>query len=119
MAVDRNDKIIDFVEKPAKIPAMRGDASKALASMGIYVFDADYLYELLAADDKDDASSHDFGKALSPEHPRRYGLRASLPLSCVQSDHKPNRTGAMCRYAGSLLEGELSCSTGDAGAGYV
>ena len=41
MAVDESDKIIDFVEKPANPPAMPGDASKSLASMGIYVFDAD------------------------------------------------------------------------------
>ncbi len=38
MAVDESDKIIDFVEKPANPPAMPGDASKSLASMGIYVF---------------------------------------------------------------------------------
>ncbi|EHS2723821.1 TPA: glucose-1-phosphate adenylyltransferase [Salmonella enterica subsp. enterica serovar Paratyphi B] len=87
MAVDESDKIIDFVEKPANPPAMPGDASKALASMGIYVFDADYLYELLAADDKDDASSHDFGKDIIPKITREGMAYAHpFPLSCVQSD---------------------------------
>ncbi|HBW4585793.1 TPA: NTP transferase domain-containing protein, partial [Klebsiella aerogenes] len=50
MAVDESEKIIEFVEKPANPPAMPNDATRSLASMGIYVFDADYLYELLAAD---------------------------------------------------------------------
>jgi len=47
MHVDGDDKIIDFVEKPANAPTMPGDDTKSLASMGIYHFDADYLYELL------------------------------------------------------------------------
>ncbi len=47
MHVDADDKIIDFVEKPANPPTMPGDDTKSLASMRIYVFDADYLYELL------------------------------------------------------------------------
>lgn len=37
MAVDENEKIIEFVEKPANPPAMPGDATKSLASMGIYI----------------------------------------------------------------------------------
>ena len=41
--------IVDFVEKPAEPPAMPGKPDRALASMGIYVFDADYLYEALRA----------------------------------------------------------------------
>jgi len=67
MAVDGDDKIVDFVEKPAQPPAMPGDDSKALASMGIYVFDADFLYELLEQDDKNELSSHDFGKDIIPQ----------------------------------------------------
>ena len=37
MDVDDTDKIIEFVEKPANPPAMPGDPTKSLASMGIYV----------------------------------------------------------------------------------
>ena len=39
MHVDENDRIIDFLEKPADPPAMPGKPDTALASMGIYVFD--------------------------------------------------------------------------------
>ncbi|WP_244601129.1 sugar phosphate nucleotidyltransferase, partial [Escherichia coli] len=82
-----NDKIIEFVEKPANPPSMPNDPSKSLASMGIYVFDADYLYELLEEDDRDENSSHDFGKDLIPKITEA-GLAYAhpFPLSCVQSD---------------------------------
>ncbi|OSL45887.1 glucose-1-phosphate adenylyltransferase [Escherichia coli H605] len=87
MAVDGNDKIIEFVEKPANPPSMPNDPSKSLASMGIYVFDAEYLYELLEEDDRDENSSHDFGKDLIPKITEA-GLAYAhpFPLSCVQSD---------------------------------
>ncbi len=86
MAVDENDKILDFVEKPADPPAMPGDPDRSLASMGIYVFDTDFLCELLEADAVDPNSSHDFGKDIIP------GLVASgdavahpFGRSCVMS----------------------------------
>ncbi len=34
--------------------------------MGIYVFDAEYLYQLLEDDDRDEHSTHDFGKDIIP-----------------------------------------------------
>ncbi len=66
MAVDENDKILDFVEKPADPPTMPNDPTRSLASMGIYVFETDFLCELLEADAKDPNSSHDFGKDIIP-----------------------------------------------------
>ena len=66
MAIDANRKIEAFVEKPADPPPMPGKPHVALASMGIYVFDAEYLYKLLEADDANPNSSHDFGKDIIP-----------------------------------------------------
>lgn len=66
MAVDDNDRILDFVEKPADPPPMPGHPDQALASMGIYVFKTDFLIELLQADAKSDTSEHDFGKDIIP-----------------------------------------------------
>lgn len=87
MDVDDTDKIIEFVEKPANPPAMPGDPTKSLASMGIYIFNADYLYELLAEDDLDEKSSHDFGKDIIPKITEAGMAYAHpFPLSCVQSD---------------------------------
>lgn len=66
MAIDEQRQIVDFVEKPADPPAMPGDTSRSLASMGIYIFSAEYLYRLLEDDAANPHSSHDFGKDLIP-----------------------------------------------------
>ncbi len=88
MAVDDYDKIIEFVEKPVDPPTMPGDNTKSLASMGIYVFDADYLYQLLEEDDLDVTSSHDFGKDIIPKIMMSGEAYAHpFPRSCVQSDN--------------------------------
>src|SRR5246500_5153295 len=47
MHVDENRRVTGFVEKPADPPAMPGRPDIALASMGIYVFNAEYLYQML------------------------------------------------------------------------
>lgn len=84
MAVDERYVITDFVEKPADPPAMPGRPDMALASMGIYVFDAQWLYAELARDMADPASSHDFGKDIIPRAVRS-GQAVAHPfgLSCV------------------------------------
>ncbi len=66
MTVDDHDRIVRFNEKPARPEPMPGDPERALASMGIYVFDADFLRERLAADAEDTTSAHDFGKNIIP-----------------------------------------------------
>lgn len=86
MKVDENNRVVEFLEKPADPPSMPGDDSKALASMGIYVFDADYLYRLLEADQELPESDHDFGKDLLPKIVASgEALAHSFNLSCVQS----------------------------------
>jgi glucose-1-phosphate adenylyltransferase len=84
MAVDDQSMITDFVEKPADPPAMPGHPDQSLASMGIYIFNADYLYAELARDMADPDSSHDFGKDIIPRTVRN-GCAAAHPfdLSCV------------------------------------
>ena len=86
MAVDADWRITDFVEKPADPPPMPGDDSQSLASMGIYVFDADYLDAELARDMADPHSTHDFGRDIIP-HAVRNGCASAHPfsLSCVSS----------------------------------
>jgi glucose-1-phosphate adenylyltransferase len=84
MAIDERRGIVDFVEKPADPPAMPGKPDRALASMGIYIFNARYLYRELERDMADAASSHDFGKDIIPKMVRA-GVAAAHPfeLSCV------------------------------------
>ena len=86
MAIDENRMVTDFVEKPADPPAMPGRPDMSLASMGIYIFNAQYLYRELERDIADPNSSHDFGKDIIP-HAVRNGDVAAHPfaLSCVPS----------------------------------
>jgi glucose-1-phosphate adenylyltransferase len=66
MAVDANWRITAFEEKPARPAPMPVRPDRALASMGIYVFEEGFLYEQLNRDAEDSGSSHDFGKDLIP-----------------------------------------------------
>ena len=87
MAVDPSRRITGFVEKPARPPTLPGKPEVALASMGVYIFNAGYLYETLAADLADRTSSHDFGKDVIPRAVRE-GVAAahSFEASCVTTD---------------------------------
>jgi glucose-1-phosphate adenylyltransferase len=53
-------RILEFVEKPK-------EPKSNLASMGIYIFNADLLIKTLKEDDKDPNSSHDFGGDIIPK----------------------------------------------------
>jgi glucose-1-phosphate adenylyltransferase len=80
MAVGEGGRITAFVEKPADPPAMPGKPDMALASLGIYVFDAEYLYQCLNDDAKDGNSSRDFGKDIIPRAVRE-GVAIAHPFS--------------------------------------
>jgi glucose-1-phosphate adenylyltransferase len=86
MAIDTERRIVGFLEKPANPPAMPGKPDVALASMGIYVFDAQHLFEALAQDAATPGSSRDFGKDLIPAMVAA-GDAVAHPfgMSCVKS----------------------------------
>ncbi len=87
MAIDASNRITAFVEKPSRPPAVPGKPDVALASMGVYVFTASYLYQSLARDFADPASSHDFGKDIIPRAVQE-GVAAAHPfeVSCVTTE---------------------------------
>ncbi len=66
MGVDAQDRIVSFLEKPAQPPPIPGDPTRALASMGIYVFETKFLLDQLRRDAADPRSSHDFGRDIIP-----------------------------------------------------
>ena len=66
MSVDASGLVTGFEEKPASPRPMPGRPDRALASMGVYVFSAAFLYDELLRDAEDPASSHDFGRDVLP-----------------------------------------------------
>ncbi|MDB5070087.1 MAG: glucose-phosphate adenylyltransferase [Candidatus Eremiobacteraeota bacterium] len=97
---DASDRVIGFLEKPADPPGMPGDPDRSFASMGIYVFKTDYLFEQLQRDAADETSSHDFGKDLIP-YIVQHGLAVAHPFerSCVRSS---NEAEAYWRDVGTI-----------------
>ena len=100
MAVDADDRILSFLEKPADPPAMPGKPEMALASMGIYVFETQFLFEQLRRDAADPHSSRDFGKDIIP-YIVRHGKAVAHPFSrsCVRSS---DEAAPYWRDAGTL-----------------
>jgi glucose-1-phosphate adenylyltransferase len=86
MAVDEGMRITEFLEKPAAPPAITGKPDRALASMGIYAFNADFLYAELERDHADAASEHDFGRDVVPRIVARgEAVAHSFEQSCVKT----------------------------------
>ncbi len=67
MQIDASRRVIQFREKPADPDAMPDDATRCLASMGIYVFSTNFLFDQLCRDATDPHSQHDFGKNILPQ----------------------------------------------------
>ncbi|MGH7097008.1 MAG: glucose-1-phosphate adenylyltransferase [Stellaceae bacterium] len=86
MRVDPAMRIADFLEKPKNPPALPGKPDRVLASMGIYVFNAEFLYAELERDHRDPGSSHDFGRDVIPNLVgRSLAVAHSFEDSCVKT----------------------------------
>ena len=90
MATDESGRITSFLEKPADPPATPEDPGKALASMGIYVFDWKFLRNLLQDDAQNAESTHDFGHDLIPLIVKNgKAIAHRFDESCVRADDAP------------------------------
>lgn len=67
VTLDAQDRLVGFVEKPLQPTPLAEDPTHCLASMGIYVFTARLLYELLCKDATRTDSDHDLGRNILPE----------------------------------------------------
>jgi glucose-1-phosphate adenylyltransferase len=67
LSVTEWQRVTKFMEKPKQPEPVPGRSDVALASMGIYIFNAQLLEQLLVEDAADTASSHDFGKNIIPK----------------------------------------------------
>ena len=100
MHVDGEDRITDFLEKPADPPSIPGSPDIALASLGIYVFQTSKLIEELRRDAETPGSARDFGKDIIPylvKNAKAVAHRFSA--SCVRSEGEP---GAYWRDVGTV-----------------
>jgi glucose-1-phosphate adenylyltransferase len=76
MRVDAENRIVNFREKPQDPDPIPGDANHALASMGIYVFNRQFLMEKLLTDANLKESRHDFGNDIIPSAIERHRVFA-------------------------------------------
>jgi glucose-1-phosphate adenylyltransferase len=89
MTVDEKQRVTSFVKKRAEQPEISDHSNHVFCSMGIYIFNADFLYEQLIYDADDPKSGHDFGQDVIPRL-IRVGYRVMAHRfneSCV---HEPN-----------------------------
>lgn len=66
MSVNEDDKVLRFDEKPSEPTPVPGNDKLCLASMGNYIFETEYLLDLLEQDAKKEDSEHDFGNDIIP-----------------------------------------------------
>lgn len=76
MQIDEQQRVVGFQEKPKQPQPMPDDPTQCLASMGIYVFNANFLYEQLCRDATLPDSQHDFGKNILPGILNQHFVRA-------------------------------------------
>lgn len=66
MQIDDDNRIVGFEEKSPTPKTIPGDDQHCLASMGIYVFNARFLFDQLCHDATLQDSAHDFGRNIIP-----------------------------------------------------
>lgn len=72
MSVDNDRRIVAFAEKPQDPTPMPGNDNQALVSMGIYIFNTDFLFDQLIRDAGLETSGHDFGHDILPASMDQY-----------------------------------------------
>jgi glucose-1-phosphate adenylyltransferase len=96
LSVTEWNRVVKFSEKPKNPESMPGRPDVALASMGIYVFNARLLEKLLLQDAADENSQHDFGKNIIP------GALDSLQVFAYAFQDVRTRAQAYWRDVGTL-----------------
>lgn len=67
IAVDDDNVVTSFIEKPIDPPSIPGQPDRSLVSMGVYIFSMDVLKSTLHQDADKLNSEHDFGKNIIPQ----------------------------------------------------
>jgi glucose-1-phosphate adenylyltransferase len=96
MEVDDDNRVVGFIEKSPEPKTIPGDEFHCLASMGIYVFTAHFLFDQLMVDATRPESAHDFGRNMIPSVIRAHRVFAYLFLD------ENRKTDAYWRDVGTL-----------------
>jgi glucose-1-phosphate adenylyltransferase len=96
MALGADNRVVGFDEKPAQPSPMPGRDDVALASMGIYVINTDFLRAQLHTDAADEHSAHDFGRNIIP------AVLESARVHAYPFEHVETRAQAYWRDVGTL-----------------
>ena len=84
ISVSEDWRVTRFTEKPKDPESVPGKPNRSLVSMGVYVFNANFLFEQVVRDRDDPNSSHDFGKDVLPHIVQRYRVYAhDFAESCI------------------------------------
>ena len=84
ISVAEDWRVTRFTEKPKDPESVPGKPDRSLVSMGVYVFNAAFLFEQVIRDRDDPNSSHDFGKDVLPHIVERYRVFAhDFAESCI------------------------------------
>ncbi|MGQ9672441.1 MAG: glucose-1-phosphate adenylyltransferase [Candidatus Aminicenantales bacterium] len=78
VGVDKDQRIVDFLEKPSQPPPLPWDRKSSLISMGVYVFRTPVLIKALIQDAKTTTGSHDFGQDVLPRLVPKFRVFAYL-----------------------------------------
>lgn len=78
VSINEDLRVTGFDEKPENPVAKPGDPTVAFASMGIYIFSRQQLFDILRADHEQEDSSHDFGRDILPDIFRTHEVYAYL-----------------------------------------
>lgn len=107
ISVSEEGIIQAFNEKPASPTPLPDDDSKALASMGIYLFSLRVLMEALERDSENEQSSHDFGKDILPAllgNKRVFAYRFGGQVGRVSADKYWRDVGTLDAYYRSNMD---------------
>ncbi|MBI2188860.1 MAG: glucose-1-phosphate adenylyltransferase [Acidobacteria bacterium] len=96
VAVNEEDRVVGFEEKPADPTPFPGSPDMALASMGVYIFRADVLVRALEEDAARTDSEHDFGKDILPS------MIQAAPVSCYRFYDENKKAAKYWRDIGTL-----------------
>jgi glucose-1-phosphate adenylyltransferase len=96
VSIDETNRVVRFQEKPPTTDSIPGSPGVALASMGIYIFQADVLVKALEQDAGDPDSEHDFGKNIIPS------LIHQAPVYCYRFYDENKKAAKYWRDIGTL-----------------